>query len=141
MIITFTKRDYDIVESAIQDQKLSPSAFGVLYCYLSGHSYPKADQYENIFLTAHGNDREIGDANGFGLSAAKIADIIYDTFTGSSWAGGLYISTCNSYPTFAKAVLSQLTQRDPKRPWKVFGAKGPISYPILQGGHASWSQA
>jgi hypothetical protein len=139
MIITFTQKDYDIVESAIKDQQTAN--FGVLYCFLSGHVYPKAGNSEDVYLTAHGNDSEIGDASGFGLTASKVADILYDTFLGGYWNAAIYLSTCDSYPTFAKTVLSRLQVRDSSRVWKVFGAEGGINYQILLKGDVSWQKA
>src|SRR5689334_4284069 len=140
MIITFTKRDFDIVESAIKDQKTGK--FGILYCYLPQHvNYPRADNKEDIYLTAHGNDNEIGDTSEFGLSATKVADIIYDTFIGGNWSASIYISTCDSYPHFAGDVLGRLEQRDPNRMWQVYGAEGKIGYPILLKNDVSWKQA
>ncbi|MCP4162122.1 MAG: hypothetical protein GY760_18775 [Deltaproteobacteria bacterium] len=134
MIITFVKESYDIVESALRDEMNHD--FGVLFCYDKKFgAYPKADDDEDIYITAHGNDNEIGDERGFGLTAEKLAKELKTNFLGGYWNGRVYLSCCDSAPTFSRNLKQALGRGS------VFGVIGGINYDIMFSGNPNWVRA
>lgn len=63
MILCFTTDDSRIVDDAYAGY--DPHVFGTPYCYLPRHGYRGLlGQAENLFISAHGNDHEIGNERG-----------------------------------------------------------------------------
>lgn len=138
MIIVFALDDKYVVENAYNHDK---KIFGIGYFYRKNHSYFKAGKTENIFITAHGNDLEIGNINNkVSLNAEKLAKIIHNDFLPTEYSGNIYIFTCNSAPIYNSDFAEELGKLR-KYSGTIYGCEEKVSYPIYKPGNSKWEPA
>lgn len=114
------------------------TTFGIPYCYLDGHDYPKLARSEDLFITAHGNADEMGNAVGNpSYSPEQVATIARSMMPGG-WEGSVYLSACDSGRMFAARVLAALGASFNGR---VYGVSGPTPLAIQAPNHTSWRAA
>ncbi|WP_067540154.1 hypothetical protein [Nocardia crassostreae] len=141
MILVFVAKDMSIVDKGYKDSYTDKSdSFGIAYAY-NKKLWPggiRLEKKENLFITAHGNDEEIGDADDTGpamsFEAATLAGILKQIIP-TGYTGDIYLSTCNSYE-YAKSLeasLGTLTSGS-----DFYGTKKTIPYKIQGPGGSNW---
>ncbi|MBL1076777.1 hypothetical protein JK358_20480 [Nocardia sp. 2] len=135
MIVVFVKNDIDVLDSGYKDAHDS-SVFGIPYAYVKS-LWPAArlEKKENLFITAHGNKKLIGDVGPtLELDAGTLAGIIKQIIP-SGYTGDIYMSTCNSFE-YAKALKKALGVVTSGSDF--YGTKKSIDYKIEGPDGSNW---
>ncbi|MFB7716633.1 MULTISPECIES: hypothetical protein [unclassified Nocardia] len=137
MILVFIAKDIDVLDDGYKDMS---DELGIAYAYVP-KLWPggiRLEKKENLFITAHGNKKVIGDEGPtLSIDATTLAKIIAQIIP-VSYTGDIYMSTCNSFE-FAKKLKkefgSSLSATD------FYGTKKSIPYKIQGPAGDSWHQA
>ncbi|HSV55331.1 MAG TPA: hypothetical protein VLJ57_24625 [Burkholderiaceae bacterium] len=132
-----TTDDFGIVEEAYSGY--DSATFGIPYCYLPEHSYGgMLGNNENLFISAHGNNREIGNENGpKGYTPQQLKQILVDYVFPGNYGGRVYVSACGSAPVYVNNLLRAFGAAYNGR---IFGIFGDVDYAIDPPG-ATWVTA
>ena len=127
MILCFTSDDPDIVDDAYRGY--AQEIFGTPYCYLKDHLYGMfLGRTENLFISAHGNEDEIGNQEGRpSFTPAALAKLLETNVFPGIYAGSIYVSACGSAPQYVNGLLAALGKGFNGR---VFGMFGDTDYII-----------
>ncbi|GAB4585133.1 hypothetical protein [Nocardia sp. IFM 10818] len=144
MILVFVAKDMGIVDKGYKDSYTDKSdGFGIAYAY-NKKLWPggiRLEKKENLFITAHGNDEEIGDEDDTGpalsFTPATLAGILKPIIP-TGYTGDIYLSTCNSFE-FAKSLKTSLG--DLTSGSDFYGTKKSIGYKIQGAGGSNWHEA
>ncbi|MEJ5999789.1 hypothetical protein [Paucibacter soli] len=138
MILCMTTDDIGIVEEAYADY--DQRVFGIPYCYLSAHNYRGLlDQGEDLFISAHGNDDEIGNAAGApAYTPQQLAAVLNNYVLPGNYRGRIFVSACGSAPVYVNNLRAALGGAYAGR---VFGMYGDIDYSIAAPGVPPWVRA
>lgn len=138
MILCMTSDDIGIVEEAYDDY--DQRIFGIPYCYLPAHSFRgMLGNTEDLFISAHGNDAEIGNKRGSpAYSAQQLKGVLINDVLPGNYSGRLYISACGSAPVYVNALRAALGADYAGR---VFGMFGDTDYSIAAPGSRAWRAA
>lgn len=138
MILCMTTDDIGIVEEAYSGY--DQNVFGIPYCYLQNHSYRgMLEQNEALFISAHGNDDEIGNAAGQpAYTPAQLAAVLNNYVLPGNYRGRIYVSACGSAPVYVNSLRAALGAGYRGR---VFGMYGDIDYTIDAPGVPPWVAA
>lgn len=143
MILVFVVKDIDIMEAGYNDANYNQQTFGIAYAWYAEAegTFPKLGKNEDLFITAHGNAREIGDEGPtLSLAPKKVADTI-KVILPAGYTGRIYLSVCNSYP-FAQQVKNVLqTSVHQVQNFQVYGVQKAIGYRIEGPNHQDWRAA
>jgi hypothetical protein len=134
MILCFSKDDLSLLEKAYGQKA---NIFGIPYCYLKDHSFTAfLGKAENLFITAHGNEDEIGNHGaGFDFTPQQLAKALTDYVFPGQYTGSIYVSACDSAPKFVKGLLDNLGGDFAGR---IYGAKGKIELAIEPPNNNMW---
>ena len=140
MILCFSQDDFKIVEEAYKKNKYPKDIFGIPYCYLKDHSLSGLlSKNENLFITAHGNNQEIGNKNeGLSFNASQLATFIKSIIPGG-FTGSIYVSACDTAPVYSTNLKNALHGSNINVP--VYGCRGAINLDIAAPGNAMWVRA
>jgi hypothetical protein len=137
MILCFSQDDMKVVDKAYGEQK---ATFGIAYCYLKDHEFGgflKRD--ENLFVTAHGNEDEIGNkGEGLSLTPAQLAKVLTAHVLPGSYAGSIYVSACDTAPKYVNGLLQALGSGYANR---IYGCVGDVELAIKPPGDSMWKKA
>jgi hypothetical protein len=135
MILCLTSDDMEIVKDAYSGY--DESVFGIPYCYLPGHSYRGLlGQSENLFISAHGNDMEIGNREGSrAYTPGALRDVLTNYFLPGNYSGSIYVSACHSAPRYVNELRAALGAGYARR---IFGMFGEIEFRIARPGASGW---
>jgi hypothetical protein len=138
MILCFTTDDPRIVDDAYAGY--APHVFGIPYCYLPRHGYRGLlGQAENLFISAHGNDHEIGNERGQpAYTPQQLRDVLVNDVLPGMYTGRIYVSACSSAPVYVNNLRQQLGAGYVGR---VFGMFGAIDYEIAPPASPAWRAA
>lgn len=138
MILCMTTDDIGIVEEAYSGY--DQNVFGIPYCYLPRHDYVGLlEQNENLFISAHGNDAEIGNEEGQpAYTPQQLAAVLSRYVLPQDYRGRLYISACGSAPVYVNSLRATLGAGYRGR---VFGMYGDTDYSIAAPGVPPWVAA
>ncbi len=138
MILCFTSDDSNILNDAYSsyDKKV----FGIPYCYLKNHNYRGLlEQNENLFISAHGNDHEIGNEQGNpSYTPKQLANVLVNYVLPGKYTGSIYVSACGSAPMYVNSLLDALGANFAER---IYGMYGDIDYDIKPPSNQSWLSA
>jgi hypothetical protein len=134
MILCFSNDDLEVVKKAYGQQT---KTFGKAYCYLKDHSYSAyLGQSENLFVTAHGNEDEIGNHGaGFDFTPQQLASVLTKNIFPGRYSGSIFVSACDSSPKYVKGLLDNLGGDYAGR---VYGAVGKIELAIEPPNNGMW---
>jgi hypothetical protein len=134
MILCFSNDDLEVVNKAYGQQT---RICGTAYCYLKDHSYSAyLKQDENLFITAHGNEDEIGNHGaGFDFTPQQLAAVLTKNVFPGKYTGSIYVSACDSSPKYVKGLLGQLGEDFTNR---IYGAVGKIELAIQPPNNNMW---
>lgn len=140
MILVFALDDSRVVNNAYSHNQ---NTYGISYCYNKKLSnYPRAKQHEPVFVTAHGNDDEIGNMDdSLSLTPGALASKLHNLFLPGNYQGDIYLFTCNSAPKYHKAFRKALVQLQSGYKGKVYGCDKKVWYPIYVPGDNDWKIA
>lgn len=144
MILCMAPLDDEIIEDAYGGY--DKDEYGLPFCYLKGHETTGLlGKTERLYITAHGNDNEIGDADeGASWTAAKLAPVIAAYLPGT-YEGSVYISACSSAPNFILDLTQELDGigAGGSHDWRgrVFGVRGDVDVDIPPHTDAAWEGA
>jgi hypothetical protein len=138
MILCMTTDDIGIVNEAYAGY--DQGVFGIPYCYLPNHSYGgMLGQTEDLFISAHGNSREIGNENGpVGYTPQQLAAVLTSYVLPGRYSGRIFISACGSAPVYVNNLRAALGNAYRGR---VFGMYGDVDYSIDAPGVPPWITA
>lgn len=138
MILCMTSDDIGIVNDAYAGY--DQNVFGIPYCYLPRHSYRGLlGQDEDLFISAHGNDDEIGNAAGQpAYTPQQLAAALNNDVLPGNYRGRIFVSACGSAPVYVNGLLAALGDAYRGR---VFGMYGDIDYTIAAPGARDWVAA
>jgi hypothetical protein len=138
MILCMTTDDIGIVNEAYANY--DEEVFGIPYCYLPGHGYGGLlGQGDDLFISAHGNSREIGNENGpVGYTAQQLKGVLSRYVLPGNYAGRIFISACGSAPVYVNNLRVAL---GPGYAGRVFGMYGDVDYAIAAPGVPPWIAA
>lgn len=138
MILCMTTDDTGILNDAYKGY--DQSVFGIPYCYLAGHSFGgMLGRGENLFISAHGDDTEIGNETGQpAYTAAQLKAALTNNILPGNYTGKLYISACGSAPLYVNTLRTALGAAYAGR---VFGMFGDIDYAIEAPTSNAWQAA
>jgi hypothetical protein len=127
-----------IVNDAYSDY--DQNVFGIPYCYLRNHSYRGLlGQGEDLFISAHGNNQEIGNAgNTLNITPTQLATILNNDVLPGNYTGRIFISACGSAPVYVNNLLAAMGAGYRRR---IFGMFGDIDYEISAPGDQNWIAA
>jgi hypothetical protein len=137
MILCFSQDDYEIVSKAYEQQT---KIFGVAYCYLKNHSFSRfLGAHENLFITGHGSEREVGDKEGeFAFTPDQLAKVLKDDVLPGEYEGSIYVSACDTSPTYVQGLLAGMGSAYAGR---IYGCKGDIELAIEPPANNMWIAA
>jgi hypothetical protein len=137
MILCFSQDDFKVVSKAYGQQT---DTFGTAYCYLKNHSYGGfLGRNENLFITAHGNEDEIGNKGaGFDFTPQKLSEVLKADVLPGSYAGSIYVSACDTSPKYVKNLLAEMGGDYAGR---IYGCVGAIELAIKPPGDGMWVKA
>lgn len=135
MILCMTTDDMGIVEDAYMGYDLG--TFGIPYCYLPRHGYGlMLPNNENLFISAHGNDDEIGNARGApSYTPAQLRQVLKNYVLPGSYRGAIFVSACGSAPRYVNGLLAAF---GPAYGGRIFGMFGDVDYQIEAPGVPPW---
>lgn len=135
MILCMTTDDMGIVQDAYA--RYDENVFGIPYCYLNAHSYTGfLGNNENLFISAHGNDMEIGNEQGDpSYTPQKLARVLTNYVLAGNYAGKIFISACGSAPIYVNNLRAALGDGYEGR---VFGMYGDVDYRIAAPNSGEW---
>jgi len=138
MILCMTTDDMGIVNDAYQGY--SQTVFGIPYCYLPKHDYQGlAADAESIFISAHGDDTEIGNERGQpAYTPPQLAAVLNQYVLQPGFTGKLYISACGSAPQYVNNLLKAMGAAYKAR---IFGMFGDVEYAIAAPDSGAWVAA
>jgi hypothetical protein len=137
MILCFSQDDFKVVERAYKQQT---DIFGSAYCYLKDHSFTGfLGKHENLFVTAHGNEDEIGNKGaGPALTLEQLAKLLHSYVLPGSYAGSIYVSACDTAPKYVHGLLEAMGEHYAKR---IHGHAGDVELAIKPPGDKMWIMA
>lgn len=138
MILCMTTDDIGIVEEAYDDY--DQGVFGIPFCYLPKHSFGgMLGNSENLFISAHGNDEEIGNEVGTpAYTPTQLKSVLANDILPGNYTGKIYVSACGSAPVYVNALRAALGNAYAGR---VFGMFGDTDYMIALPTSRSWRMA
>jgi hypothetical protein len=150
MILVLCNDDVNILNNAVAQQG---GLFGNVQNFINNHT-PQLGVNENLFITAHGIQGEIGNANGeLGYNATELWNYLTNVTPNGSgrslfpvgYSGNIYFSCCYSANIVRRDRLSFIENfhallRVTLRSTNVYGNLGSIGYPILQPNSNQWVQ-
>lgn len=137
MILSFSQDDLKVVEKAYAQQT---AIFGIAYCYLKDHSLGGfLGKTENLFITAHGNEDEIGNKGaGLSLTPPQLAKVLTSYVLPGGYTGSIYVSACDTSPKYVSGLLAALGAGYAKR---IFGCVGDVELAIKPPSDGMWKVA
>ncbi len=137
MILCFSQDDLEVVEKAYGQQT---KTYGTAYCYLKDHSYNQfLGQQENLFITAHGNEDEIGNQGaGFALTPEQLAAVLSKSVLPGKYQGSIYVSACDTSPKYVTGLLKHMGGDYKGR---IYGCVGDVDLVIEPSGNNMWVMA
>ena len=134
MIMCFSQDDLSVVEKAYAQQT---AIFGTAHCYLKDHGFGGfLGKNENLFITAHGNEDEIGNEGaGLSLTPSQLAKVLTSHVLPGGYTGSIYVSACDSSPKYAHGLLEALGAAYHGR---IYGCVGKIELAIQPPKNSMW---
>ena len=134
MILCFSQDDFSVVDKAYKQQT---DIFGTAQCYLKDHSLIGfLGKTENLFITAHGNEDEIGNQGaGLSLTPAQLAKVLMSYVLPGGYSGSIYVSACDTAPKYVHGLLVALGGDYAGR---IYGCVGAIELAIQPPKNSMW---
>ncbi len=127
MILCLTQDDFSIVSTAYKQQT---ATYGIAYCYLKDHAFTNLlGKSENLFITAHGNEDEIGNEGpkGFAFTPPALAKMLTASILPPQYAGSIYVSACDTAPRYVAGLQAAMGAGYARR---IYGCVGKIALEI-----------
>jgi hypothetical protein len=134
MILVFNNDDFHLIDTAYADgstNRSDQSVLGIPYCYLRGHDFKGLlAPGEALYISAHGNAFEIGNEGNeikkYNIPADALAQLLIDHVLPDKYQGNIYLSCCDSHPTYDASFKQQLRNRAKSYGGTVYGVSGKV---------------
>lgn len=148
MILVFNNDDFKLIDVAYGSSvpRGTPRPMGFPYCYLRGHDYKGLlDVREALYISAHGNNFEIGNEGSedkkYNITAVALADMLLGQVLPEGYQGNIYLSCCDSHPTYDAAVKVALAKRHIDYSGTIYGVEGQVAHTVQPHGWGGYRTA